>query len=145
MTAPAVDHARQHYATSPGAERQALERLANILHALRVGVYEDPDYGLASAADYVAASEFSATVKYADLLQFQGDTRGDPDWQKMADETLSATADRRRAYAAAIMDADISPEQAVRNMHRLCCEDFNARMEMVIACPEIYTETRIHR
>lgn len=145
MTAPAVDHARQHYATSPGAERQALERLANILHALRVGVYEDPDYGLANAAEYVAASEFSATIKYADLLQFQGDTRGERGWQRLAEDTMSATAERRRAYAAAITDADIAPEQAVRTMHRLCCEDFNARMEMVTACPEIYTETRIHR
>ena len=143
MTAPSVDHARQHYASSPGAERQALDRLANILRALRLGAYEDAAEGLETAADYVAASEFSATYKYADLLQYQGDTSGNSHWQQLAEDTLTHTATRRRDYAAAIADPGIAPETAVQTMHRLCCEDFNARMEMVMACPEIYTQTRL--
>ena len=143
MTAPAADHARQHYAGSPGAERQALDRLANILRALRLGIYEDAAQGLATAADYVAASEFSATCKYADLLQFHGDTTGNLEWQRLAEDTLFETAARRREYAMAITDPDTPPENAVQTMHRLCCEDFNARISMVIACPEIYTETRL--
>lgn len=143
MTAPAVDHARQHYASSPGAERQALDRLANILRALRLGVYEDPQEGLATAADYVAASEFSATCKYAGLLQFQADTSGNAAWQQLAEDTMNRTAARRRDYATAITDPDVAPAKAVETMHRLCCEDFNARIAMVMACPQIYTESRL--
>lgn len=143
MTAPAIDHARQHYAGSPGAERQALDRLASILRALRLGIYEDAADGLAKAAGYVAASEFSATSKYADLLQFHADTSGNPGWQQLAEDAMVSTAARRRDYAAAITDPDVTPERAVQTMHRLCCEDFNARMAMVTACPQLYTETRL--
>ena len=145
MTTQAPNHAHTHYQSMPGAERDARQRLSNILTALRLGAYEDAEDGLNRAAEYVADSEFSATTKYADLLQFHADTTDNESWQTIAERAITATALRRRQYVEAVVNPDIEPPQAIEAMHHLCCEDFNTRMDMVIACPAIYTESRLRR
>ena len=144
-TQEATNHARIHYQTSPGTEREARQRLLNILTALRLGRFEDAANGLAKAADYVAESEFSSTQKYTDLLQFEAEMSGNETWQTIAERAFNATNERRREYARAITDPDLDPPDAIEIMHQLCCDDFNARMDMIIACPQIYTESRLRR
>lgn len=140
-----IDHATQHYLDNPRAEEEALARLGQITRAIRSGIFEDPAVQLPAAARHVARSEFSSTYNYSELLEVQADLSGNADWQQLAEDALNLTAQRQLDYANTISDQSIPHEDAVERLHRLCRDDFNTRVTLVLACPAIYTETRLHR
>ena len=145
MTSNQMDHAAQHYLDNPRAEQEALARLGQITRAIRNGIFEDPTIQLPAAARHVARSEFSSTYNYSELLEVQADLSGNPEWQQLAQDALNLTAQRQLEYANTISDLSVPHQDAVERLHWLCREDFNTRVTLVIACPAIHTETRLHR
>ena len=137
-----TDYAAQHYQNNPQAERQALARLTATLCAVRDGTYEDPQTQMPLAAARLADAEFTATLNYAELLQHHADHSMSPELDRLAETSHAANARRYQEYAATICDPDIDVPEAVARLHQLCRDDFNDRMSMVVACPDIYSDSR---
>ena len=140
---PTTDYAAQLYHQNPQAERQAVSRLTQMARAVREGEYEDPEFQMPQAAGRLAEAEFTATRNYAELLQHHADHSGNPEWDRAAEDAMTDTADRARAFTALICDTQLDLTQTVSRLHRLCREDFNQRMTLITACPEIYRASRI--